>query len=494
MSTLKIFIASAIAALLAACAGERDEPTVRVVGERTRLPASPVARSGSNRPPSPARRHVILVVGDGMQLAHEIATSRYLFGVDDGLSFHRFPKRFYKATWDVNVYDTHAAALGKPPYSPDTADPTIGYDPARGGEAPYPIVPDSPERRDYFLSALGGPAPDSASTATAMSSGIKTYSRSIAWRPGAVENGAVETSPARLRRLYGMATGLVTTVPFAHATPGAFFAHNRGRDNYSEIAREILFETRPEVIIGGFGVGQYGRLEDLEAARTFNDWVFVERRAGVDGATSVLGAALRAIREKKGLLGVFGNGAGHFDSPVPSDTPGAPSITRGSVENPRLADAVLAGLEVLSQDPDGFFLLVEQGDIDWANHANDFARMIGCVWDLHVAVEAIVEFVNRPGDAIDWSNTTVMVTADHANSYMRLIHPLGPGDLPTQFGATYPDGDVTYGRGGHTNELVMLYAMGAKADLLDEFQTPYPGLPIVDDTAIYHVTLAAAER
>jgi len=91
---------------------------------------------------------------------------------------------------------------------------------------------------------------------------------------------------------------------------------------------------------------------------------------------------------------------------------------------------------VLSQDPNGFFLMIEQGDIDWANHANDYQRMIGTTWDLHEAVQTAIDYVNRPGDGIKWSNTLLLVTSDHANSYMRLDDnkKLGAGDLPQQDG------------------------------------------------------------
>ena len=60
--------------------------------------------------------------------------------------------------------------------------------------------------------------------------------------------------------------------------------------------------------------------------------------------------------------------------------------------------------------------------IDWANHANDFRRLIGTMWDLDEAVRAAVAFIERPDDDITWANTLLIVTADHGNSddmYMR---------------------------------------------------------------------------
>jgi alkaline phosphatase len=123
--------------------------------------------------------------------------------------------------------------------------------------------------------------------------------------------------------------------------------------------------------------------------------------------------------------------------------------------------------------------------------------MIGCVSDLHEGVQAILDFVDRPGDAIDWSNTTIVVTADHANSYLRLVDELGPGELVVRDPVTgqYPAGKITYGTGTHTSELVTVYAKGPGATFLEESATLYPGHPtIIDDTALYAMTIEAARR
>ena len=170
-------------------------------------------------------------------------------------------------------------------------------------------------------------------------------------------------------------------------------------------------------------------------------------------------------------------------------------FSRVTQEDPSLAAASIAALEVLAQNPAGFFLLVEQADIDRANHSNDFAWMIGCVHDLDDAVAAIVAFVDRPGDNVEWSNTTIVVTADHANSYMRLEQPLGIGDLPAQQnlgGWVYPDGDVTYGCGTHTNELVNVYVRGQAEDQIEAYENVYEGLGIIDNTSIFELTMDAA--
>lgn len=476
-------------------------------GDRVRTAANPGlgfvpnAEGASNLPDTPlltkaaGRRHVILMIGDGMQTAHEVAASRYLYDADFALAFHAFPEKSYQTTWDVTAYAQRAAEVGAVAYSPEFFEPKVGYDPDRGGGAPYPVLEDSDARRSYFSSGGTWIHSDSAATATAMSTGIKTYSSSIAWRPDAGETGALETSPQLLRRHYGMLVGFVTTVPFSHATPAAFFAHNRSRGNVRQIAREMLTSTRPDVLIGGGFDSGYYDVEDLEQAVASNEYIYTHLEEGVDGNDSVLAAAVRANQEGRRLLALYGGGAdSSFPSPVPVDNPGNPKVERPAEGSPSLANASVAALEVLSRDPDGFFLLIEQGDIDWANHNNDFARMVGCVSDLDAAVRAVMAFVDRPNDSLDWTNTTLIVTADHANSYMRFVKALHKGDLPAQSGSSYPEGEITYGTTGHTSELVGVYAKGFAAAKLHDYESVYPGHKILDNTSIYRVTLDAARR
>ena len=115
--------------------------------------AGACARPGRASQPRRAR-HVILVVGDGMSRATEIAASRFLHGRDDGLAWHgpEFEVQAYASTWDVTTYDRHAEALGFPPYSPTGFLANVGYDVARGGDAPSPRSPLGQDR--YFLAPL----------------------------------------------------------------------------------------------------------------------------------------------------------------------------------------------------------------------------------------------------------------------------------------------------------------------------------------------------
>ncbi len=459
-------------------------------------------------PSSLQTRNIILVIGDGMSLENEIAAGRYLYGQDRSLSWHGFPFQAYVTTWDIDTYNRYARSLGKDMYSPDSFDPTIGYDPARGGVAPYPI--DLSGDSSYFLTALqawdGGsdtnalPATGSASAATAMATGFKTDAGNVSWMAGDPDDGALSTITEQMRDRLGSAIGIVTTVQFSHATPAPFAAHNVSRGNPGYVAREMIADIRPEVVIGGGHPdwhSDYIATADLNALRNSTEYIFVERSIGQDGGEALSAAADRAIAEGKKLFGLFGGGRGNFITPEPTDTPGAPGFDDDD-ENPSFAEATLAALRVLSQDPDGFFLMVEQGDLDWGNHFKNFHWAIGAMWELEVTVEAIIEFVERPDDDIDWSNTLVIITSDHATGYLRLStdFALGPGELPTMEGEnyhhTYPDGEISYGSTQHTNELVMLYAAGYGLQYFEQYEGAwYPGTRIIDNTHIYRAMAEA---
>jgi alkaline phosphatase len=475
----------------------------------------------------PALKRVILFIGDGMSAGSEIAASRYLYGRDDGLAWHAFPARAYVATWDVNTYNSRARREREPLYSRSSFTPRLGYDAVEYGAGPEVARRFPP-----------GPSTDSASAATALATGFKTDSGNIAWLPGDPEDGRLTTLPEELRARRGASIGVVSTVPFNHATPAAFVSHNTGRSAYYTglkgykglgIADEIILETRPDVVIGGgsplvdnpgFDPKKgYISASLYRTLQTSAEYLLVERRAGQDGGRALAEGAERAAREGRKLFGLFGGPGGNFDVPVADDAPGRPRVVPGSEENPSLAEAAAAALAYLARDPDGFFLVVEQGDIDWANHDNDFRSMIGCVADLDAAVRAAVSFVDRPGDDVDWTNTALIVTADHATGglFQEAGRPLGRGDLPRQAtrveetkaseprtgsdrgpdsnGAAlkkpdyaspfvYPDGEISYGTAGHTNELVNLAAIGAASrELLARRGTWYPG-SILDNTQI----------
>ena len=97
-----------------------------------------------------------------MQLAHEVAASRYLFGRDDRLIFHGFPYRGNVTTWDVKTYNYWAKRNNAPAFDPRQIQPWLGYDISEGGIHPYPLQTD--HINSVYLNAI---STDSAAAATA---------------------------------------------------------------------------------------------------------------------------------------------------------------------------------------------------------------------------------------------------------------------------------------------------------------------------------------
>ncbi len=405
-------------------------------------------------------------------------------------------------------------SVGKPGYLTKTLASRVSI--GINGAAPFALMQDdaTPARDAYFLTLLSGkePATDSASSATALATGYKTDDGNLAWLPGDPPNGSLTTIAETLRISRSYAIGVVSTVPFNHATPAGFASHNVSRNNYAAIAHEIIISTTPEVVVGGgYSTTTYLPLSspDYIALNTgATVYSLTQRTASVDGGVALLAAANTiSLTQGDKLFGLFGGSGGNFEYYTVVSSTGSVSITRGSVENPTLADATNATLPVLSQDPDGFFVLFEQGYIDWANHANNYRDMVGGIYDLDAAVRAAEAYVDQPGGPA-WTDTLLVVTADHSNSYLRLNKPLGKGQLPQQVWVDrngngqvndgewdYPGGEVSYRTINHTNELVTLWAHGAGASLLSQYAGQwYPGTQIVDDTQVYGAMKRAAEE
>jgi len=158
---------------------------------------------------------------------------------------------------------------------------------------------------------------------------------------------------------------------------------------------------------------------------------------------------------------------------------------------PDLATMAGGALNVLDNDPDGLFLMIEGGAVDWAAHSNQCGRMIEEQIDFNRAVAAVVEWVEANSN---WDETLLIVTADHETGYLTgpeageaCTAPvcLGQGAMPT----------VEWHSGGHTNSLVPFFARGAGARLFE--QLPLGTDPLrgayIDNTDIGRVIKAALQ-
>ena len=270
--------------------------------------------------------------------------------------------------------------------------------------------------------AAGGILTDSAAAATALATGHKADDGVISLAiPG--DGSELETLLEHFSKL-GKSTGLVTTSYMTDATPAGFGAHESSRYNQPQIASDYLWQTRPNVLFGGGGYGLYAWDAQDAGYRVASDAASLE--------------ALKGGRDEH-VAGLFGEGP-------------LPYVYDGLGDLPTLSQMADVALNILSKDPDGFFLMLEGGRIDHASHANDLERCVPETLAFAEAVRLIDAWAKNRGD------TLVLVTADHETGGLTVLADNGAGVLP----------DVEWGTGGHTFTPVNVYGTGVNAGLVTQ--------------------------
>ncbi len=426
------------------------------------------------------KRFVVLLVFDGMDwdttraaAIYRTRAVQYDRGRGSGLSFQDYDKTttdfgamvcspFNNSTqFDVNGQ----VILGRDERNYG------GYNALRGGYFPW----DVPENLPYLIS-LDRTCPhaytDSAASATSICSGIKSY------------NGAINVDPdgnrvipiARELQQQGFAVGLISSVPISHATPASAYANNVSRSDYQDLTRDLLGlpsianrRRLPGVdVLLGSG-WQQGKTADIDAHRETgsqginfvpgnrylaeSDWDAVDinasgkyhvvkREPGQPGGLSLMNAAEQARQNGGRLFGFFGTEYGHLPYQTANgDFQPARGISNTETydesdisENPTLAEMTRAALTVLETNQRGFWLMIEPGDVDWANHNNNIDDAIGAVYSGEAAFDVICQWAEQNQC---WDETAVIVTADHGHLFV-LTDPQALTGRPT---ATRPPTD-----------------------------------------------------
>ncbi|ATF93949.1 Alkaline phosphatase precursor [Cedecea neteri] len=273
---------------------------------------------------------------------------------------------------------------------------------------------------------------DSAASATAWSTGVKTYNGAL----GVDVNGKDHVTILELAKAAGKATGNVSTAEIQDATPAALVSHVTGRKCYGPNTTsekcstnalenggkgsitEQLLNTRADVTLGG------GAKTFSEAAKagewngkTLREQADARGYQWVDNAAGL--AAVTEANQQKPLIGMFADG----NMPVRWEGPKAtyhgnidqPAVTctanpKRDSSVPTLAQMTEKAIDLLKGNEKGFFLQVEGASIDKQDHAANPCGQIGETVDLDEAVQKALEFARKDG------NTLVIVTADHAHS------------------------------------------------------------------------------
>lgn len=232
---------------------------------------------------------------------------------------------------------------------------------------------------------------DSAAAATAIACGVKTTNGKLGVDP---QNKRLE-SVAEVAKKKGKKVGIITSVTINHATPGGFYAHQASRSAYYKIGLDLIASNFD--YFGGGGMSAADKKKD-----------------------PAYKGNLYELAKKAGYKVVFGRKG--FDSVTANDkkvwavgTKGAlPYNITGNKDVPTLADFTRQGIQVLD-NPNGFFMMVEGGAIDWAGHANVAAENLHEVLGFNEAVKVAMEFAKKHPD-----DTLIVVTGDHETGGMTM--------------------------------------------------------------------------
>ena len=399
------------------------------------------------------KKHIVLIVFDGMDwettqaaAIHQAQQVGYDSGRGNGLWFQDY--RGTNTDFGFFVSSPHNTGTDIDVDAQTVVNPggekTGGYNAELGGATPW----ERPSNPKYLLGEyrqLPHVVTDSASSATSMTAGIKTFNSAINVDP---EGKQVDTVAHRLQEKRGFAIGVVTSVPVSHATPACAYAHNVTRNDYQDLTKDLLGypsvahrgQALPGVdVLLGCGWGEEKEAEErqgvnfmpgnrflpddvLEAVdiRNGGPYTVVQRTAGKSGRWLLARAADQAVRSESRLFGFFGAVGGHLPYATadggynPTRSANAPEVYSEAdlYENPTLEDMTRAALRVLETDEQGFWLLIEAGDVDWANHDNNLDNSIGAVICGDDAFRAVTEWAERNNR---WEDTAVILTADHGH-------------------------------------------------------------------------------
>lgn len=243
------------------------------------------------------------------------------------------------------------------------------------------------------------PIADSAPAGTAFATGHKSHTGFVgvlpdkATMPGqkAIASGDERKPVASVleaSKLAGKATGIIATSEIMHATPADFTAHYPDRKNYDALSKQQVY-NQVDVVLGG------GSDYLVPSGRSDGENLVSSIKAlGYDYVTTP--AAMKASKSGK-LWGMFAPAGLSYD------------MDRDPAKQPSLADMTQKAIDILSQDKEGFFLMVEGSKVDWAAHANDPIGIISDVLAFDNAVKVALDFAKKD------KQTAVVAVTDHGN-------------------------------------------------------------------------------
>jgi alkaline phosphatase len=300
-----------------------------------------------------------------------------------------------------------------------------------------------PHQAEITTYSANSSVTDSAAAATAMATGFKVDNGVISMDiPG---TGGELPTLLEYCRDNGKSTGLVSTAYITHATPAAFGAHENSRNNYSQIAADYLQQSRPNILFGGGGNGMSVSAADTAGYVVITNYTEMQ---SLDTSQETLVSGQFGTSHLTYEYDYFTNNDNGYDT------------------YPHLSEMTETALNILGNDPEGFFLMVESGRIDHAGHNNQIERNIFETLEFNNTVQAVFDWAQTRSD------TLIIVTADHETGGLTVLQNNGQGQFP----------GVSWTTTGHTGANVPVYAWGENADLVTG---------VLDNTELFEIATAS---
>lgn len=263
---------------------------------------------------------------------------------------------------------------------------------------------------------------DSGAGGTAIACGIKTNNLMI----GMSADSVPKESVMHVAHRAGLSTGLVVTCNVTNATPASFVAHQVDRNMLQEIALDYV-SSGIDVFIGG-GRNEFEKRNDN---KNLSDELI---KKGYQIAYTMEDVATVKSGKLAGLVAVN-------------------NLPKASKRGNMLFDGTSKALELLNQNKNGFFLMIEGSQIDWAAHTNNLKEMIEEVLDFDKTIGLVIDFAAKD------DNTLVIITADHETGGLALLDKnKTTGEIDTKFTTKY-----------HSGMPVPIYSFGPGAEYFSGF-------------------------
>jgi alkaline phosphatase len=420
-------------------------------------------------------RILIILILSGLNIyGQQVQPKNIIIMIGDGMGFEQLnASLFYQGKAKSNVWDNFPVHLAAA-----TNHSEIDYQPLLAWNT-----------KDYVMKGFT----ESAAASTAIATGIRTSDNRI----GFSSAGIPLTNPVQISSTLGKSSGIVTSVPFNHATPAGFVVNNMSRMNYGEIALQMIIHSQASVIMG-CGHPEFDNdgiimptldfkylydadfwnnlqkenhffddeqqkyiVQDIDGDGVSDPWMFSDKRTTLE---QIIDGHLKPKRLFF-LAPVFATltQTRRGDREKPWNDPVSSTI-------PSLTEMSMATIEILSLNQEGFFLMIEGGAIDWGGHDTNLVSLIEEQMEFEKSVEAIIQWISERDL---WNETLLIVLADHECGYLtggyveqhgfQQIIDAGAGKIPVhQFLST-----------DHTNHLVPFFAKGAMSHVFDFLATDF---------------------